>query len=277
MNIQEYILSGIIESYVLGLASPEERAEFESICASHPEVEKARDEFEATLENYFMNNSGAVKPASEIRDKIFAEINSATDGSQKRETIIAPLYPLQPIKTGWWRFVAAAAIILLLGSTAMNYYFFTQYKEYSNKYQELSASQIQMASANQAMQTKLQDYESAMNLMRNPAMAIIKMNSVPSSPSPNSLATIYWDTRNKDVYLLSNNLPPTVTDKQYQLWAIVDGKPVDAGLVDIKEGLSFIKMKNIPRAQAFAITLEKKGGSGVPTLTAMYVLGKVTG
>jgi anti-sigma-K factor RskA len=183
---------------------------------------------------------------------------------------------LQPIKTGWWRFVAAAAIVLLLGSTAMNYYFFTQYKEYSNKYQELSASQIQMASANQAMQTKLQDYESAMDLMKNPAMAIIKMNSIPASPSPNSLATVYWDTRNKDVYLLTNNLPATVTDKQYQLWAIVDGKPVDAGLVDIKEGLSFIKMKNIQRAQAFAITLEKKGGSEVPT-SAIYVLGKVTG
>jgi anti-sigma-K factor RskA len=35
-------------------------------------------------------------------------------------------------------------------------------------------------------------------------------------------------------------------------------------------------MKNIQRAQAFAITLEKKGGSEVPT-SAIYVLGKVTG
>ncbi|HLY69395.1 MAG TPA: anti-sigma factor [Puia sp.] len=277
MNIQDYILSGIIESYVLGIASPEDRAEFESVCASHPEVRKARDEFEATLEAYFMNHPGTIKPASELRDKIFAEINRTADDSPKRETIIAPIYPLQPVKRGWWRFVAAAAIILLLGSTVLNYYFFTQYKEYSIKYQELSSSQIQMASANQALQTKLQDYESAMNLMKNPAMAIIKMNSVPSSPSPNSLATVYWDTRNKDVYLLANNLPATVTDKQYQLWAIVDGKPVDAGLVEIKEGLSFIKMKNIQRAQAFAITLEKKGGSDAPTPAAMYVLGKVTG
>jgi len=34
-------------------------------------------------------------------------------------------------------------------------------------------------------------------------------------------------------------------------------------------------MKNIPKAQAFAITLEKKGGSVTPTLSAMYVMGKV--
>src|SRR5579871_6616192 len=86
--------------------------------------------------------------------------------------------------------LAVAAVLLLLFSTIMNYYFFTQYRKFSNKYEELASSQIQMASANQVLQTKLQDYESAMNMMKDPAMAIIKMNSVPTSPSPNSLATV---------------------------------------------------------------------------------------
>jgi anti-sigma-K factor RskA len=273
VNIQEYISSGIVESYVLGLAGSEERAEFEALCASHPEVRQARDDFEQSLENYVMKNSGALKPSPRVRDNVFAEINSSSGDSSKRTP--ATVYPLQPTRSSWWRFVSAASIFLLLGSTILNYYFFTQYREYSNKYEQLVSSQIETAAANQALQTKLQDYESALDLMKNPAMAVIKMSSVPTSPSPNSLATVYWDTRNKDVYLLANNLPATVTDKQYQLWAIVDGKPVDAGVVDIKEGLSFIKMKNIPKAQAFAITLEKKGGSNTPE-GAMYVLGKVT-
>jgi len=37
-----------------------------------------------------------------------------------------------------------------------------------------------------------------------------------------------------------------------------------------------VKMKNIAKAQAFAITLEKKGGSLSPNLQALYVLGKVS-
>ena len=61
--------------------------------------------------------------------------------------------------------------------------------------------------------------------------------------------------------------------KQYQLWAIVDGKPVDAGL--ITDCIGLCKMKRIDRAQAFAITLEKAGGSPTPTLTEMYVFGKI--
>jgi hypothetical protein len=50
VNIQEYISSGIIESYVLGLASDEERREFEQTCAQYPEVLAARIEFELAME-----------------------------------------------------------------------------------------------------------------------------------------------------------------------------------------------------------------------------------
>ncbi len=48
---------------------------------------------------------------------------------------------------------------------------------------------------------------------------------------------------------------------QYQLWAIVDNQPVDAGMLEMDKGHMMVKMKNIPRAQLFAITLEQEGGS----------------
>ena len=57
MNIQEYISSGIIESYVLGLASPEERTEFEQICAQYPELAEARNNFELALEEQAGKNA----------------------------------------------------------------------------------------------------------------------------------------------------------------------------------------------------------------------------
>ena len=120
-------------------------------------------------------------------------------------------------------------------------------------------------------------HENAINLMKNPLMAIVKMSGVPKSPDPSSMATVYWDTKSKEVYLLVNQLPKPVANKQYQLWAIVDGKPVDVGIFDSVEGLSFVKLKTIQKAEAFAITLEKKGGSATPDMEAMYVMGKVTG
>ena len=108
-------------------------------------------------------------------------------------------------------------------------------------------------------------------------MEIVKMPGIPTSPAPSSMATVYWNTESKEVYLLVNQLPMPVPDKQYQLWAIVDGHPVDAGVFDMDKNFSFVKLKTIPKAEAFAITLEKKGGSTTPSMDAMYVMGKVTG
>jgi anti-sigma-K factor RskA len=103
------------------------------------------------------------------------------------------------------------------------------------------------------------------------------MPGVATSPAPKSLATVYWNTESKEVYLLLNRLPAPVSNKQYQLWAIVNGHPVDAGIIEMESGVFFVKLKTIPKAEAFAITLEKKGGSSTPTMEAMYVMGKVTG
>jgi len=63
---------------------------------------------------------------------------------------------------------------------------------------------------------------------------------------------------------------------QYQLWGMVDGKPVDGGLITSKDGKTYSiqKMKTFGRAQAFAITLETEGGHPQPKGT-MYVMGNI--
>jgi anti-sigma-K factor RskA len=88
------------------------------------------------------------------------------------------------------------------------------------------------------------------------------------------MATVFWDKRSKDVYLMPNKLPAPSAGKQYQLWALINGKPVDAGVID-GNCTGLCKMKNIPNAQGFAITLENQGGSPVPTLTQLIVAGNV--
>jgi anti-sigma-K factor RskA len=268
VNVQEYISSGIVESYVLGLANPEDLAEFERMCAAHSEVRAARDAFERLLERRLMEE--AVLPPPSLKAKIFSQIQIETDKLPGNKN---PARPVPVIRPSWTRYAAAAAVVLLLGSVALNIYLLNQYKGSLARYDALVATQTQLAASNRALQTNLQDYQAAMDQIRNPQMAVIKMPGV--TANPNSLATVYWNTQTKDVYLLVNQLPRPSAEKQYQLWAIVDGKPVDAGIFDVDGGPSFVKLKNIQHAEAFAITLEKKGGSESPTMDAMYVMGKV--
>lgn len=57
MNIQEYISSGIIESYVLGLASAEERTDVQRMCEQYPEVLQVRITFEIAMEQQAMETA----------------------------------------------------------------------------------------------------------------------------------------------------------------------------------------------------------------------------
>jgi hypothetical protein len=50
VTINQYIESGIIEAYTLGLADHEERIEFESLLAEYPQLQQALFHFEVRVE-----------------------------------------------------------------------------------------------------------------------------------------------------------------------------------------------------------------------------------
>lgn len=254
MNIQEYISSGIVESYVLGLASGEERQTFEKMCAQYPEVLQAREAFELLIERQAMDN--AIAPDGELKNKILARIHS--------EDKVVPIYTAPVKRINWWKFAAAACLLLLAGSVYLNIYLANSNTRLSgdkkiieNKYENTLAELDTMKKDMQVLQ-------------QNPNVKMAQMKGM--DVSPQSYATVYWDTVTHDVYLMVNNLPVPASDKQYQLWALLDGKPVDLGVFDVKKEKLLIQAKNTRGAQAFAITLEKKGGSPSPQ-GVMYVKG----
>ena len=241
MNIKEYILSGIVESYVMGLASPEERAEFEQLCREYPELIEARTAFEIALEKQAMQN--AIAPPASVKETILATIKA-------------------PRRMNVWKLAAAACLILLAGSV---YLYLDLYNKNKKLKQEYSSTV-----------TRLNDIENDMHvMMENPSIKMASLKGTAMSPA--SYTTVYWDTASHDVWLLINNLPQPASDKQYQIWALLDGKPIDLGLIDnswfIGQKKLLLKARNVQQAQAFAITLESKGGNPTPK-GDMYVAGQ---
>ena len=86
-----------------------------------------------------------------------------------------------------------------------------------------------------------------------------------------------WNSVSKKVMVdvPSMKLPQHDEKHQYQLWALVNGKPVDMGVFDLpKADTAGVKeMKAIASAQGFAVTLEPTGGSINPTMDQMVVIG----
>jgi anti-sigma-K factor RskA len=113
-------------------------------------------------------------------------------------------------------------------------------------------------------------------MMAKPGMQPVVMQSIVKDHP--MAATFYWDKAKSEAYVSIQKLPPAPAGMQYQLWAIADGKPVDIGMLDndivAKGGMQKVT-KAVVSGQAFAISLEKAGGSPSPTPDKIYVMGKM--
>lgn len=258
MNVKEYISSGIIESYVMGLASETERQEFEANCVQYAEIAEARTAFEVVLEEQLLNDAVAVPGflKGQIEEKLkSSSVESALAESQEERT------PVRRI--GIWRWIAAASLILLAGSV---YWAISTNK----KYQDLQAKNSELETQVQQSTARLDTLKQEAEILQHSGMKMAALKGTANAPQ--AYATVYWDTTaSKDVYLMINNLPQSASDKQYQLWALLDGKPIDLGMIEIKQQRLLYRMKNVQNAQAFAITLEPKGGSDQPTTPPIAV------
>lgn len=264
MDIKAYIESGAIEAYVLGLASAEETAALELLRTQYAEVNNAIIAFEEQLENAAMAEA-EIPPAfigQQLNARLAGEFKTNGNGKVVEMKQSAAIKP-------FWKYVAAASVILLIGSAALNFYLYNRYQASDNRYTKLLAQQSTLIASNNVMNTKLNEMDETLKIITDPLMKPVSMPGVKAGE--NFRATVYWDTKTHDVYLLNSNLPRAPQGKQYQLWALVNGKPVDAGMMNCP---GICRMKNITKADAFAITLEDQGGSPVPHLENLYVLGK---
>ena len=72
-EIQQYINSGVLETYIVGAATPDEAQKIKYLQARYPEVQYALQQLETDFEN--MAKTMAITPPPVIWNKIEAEIN----------------------------------------------------------------------------------------------------------------------------------------------------------------------------------------------------------
>jgi anti-sigma-K factor RskA len=303
MNIQAYIESGILEEYVLGSVSPQEKQEVECMSHIYPEIKEELLRTESALEEYALKHQ--TSPPASLKESIFAQMNfdsvEEIDDTQADETTIGsadniiqletPTIIEQPVHTEepkiiadvfdrvetrevtpfWAKLAVAAAVLLGLfaGWSAV------QMTEYKGSNEQLAAEMNDVKTEMAGLKQGFDYNHSLAGLYSDPTYKVVKMAGLPKSPE--SAVSAFWNQQTNEVYVDVQKLPAAPAGKQYQLWTIVDGKPVDVGMLDNQFSGKVLKMKETkPGAVAFAITLEKTGGVPSPTMEEMYVMGKVS-
>jgi anti-sigma-K factor RskA len=256
MDINNYIASGIVEMYVMGICSPEEKTELELLRSQYPALHTAVIQFEKVFENNAVLTATQT-PGDATDEKILNSLQSL----HAPAPVIA-ITALQPVakKGRWLKPVAAAAIVLLGISGVYNY---SLYKK--NRAQEL-------ALAERSKITSLPDSDYA--VLRNPAITPVAMYGV--APYTLCRCTMYWDKKTNKVYIMIHHLIPSPPDKKYQLWATVNDKPVRVGMVHDEIRDHFIELGNVPAgATAFTVTLESIGNSTAPAAAETFLYGSI--
>ena len=133
-----------------------------------------------------------------------------------------------------------------------------------------------LRSRNTLLASNIGRYQEEMDLMADTTMKPVLMQTAQKGHP--MAATVYWSKSKSEAYLAINKLPPAPVGMQYQLWAIADGKPVDLGVIanNTANAQGVFKVdKTVTGGQAFAISLEKEGGSPTPNMQQIFVMGKV--
>jgi anti-sigma-K factor RskA len=266
LDTSEYISSGILESYVLDQLNDEDSAEVKVLALKYPEIQAEIAAIESTLEQYALKQAKTVP--SHVRETIAAQLKfnepqaiPVTYGYKKR---VIPLY---------WLLAASVALLISIGyNVVLN----DQLTDVKNELGTLEVDKQYFAGQFEAQKTAYDEAKKHLAIIAQNGNKTVILKGLENAP--NAIASIYWNQSSKEVYLNISEIPTPPEGKQYQLWAIVNGKPIDAGIFDLTADSNTAvlqKMKPIADAQAFAITLERKGGTKMPTLNAMYLLGNV--
>ncbi len=264
MTVTELLESGLIECYVLGSATAAEMQLVEEMVVKHPEIRLALEQAESAVIAYA--EAHAVAPRPELRETVLSAVLA------QNETPVIPIQtavqPSEALRTKF-RVWAIAASVLLVVSVGGNIWLAMRSTQATDQLAALEKEKAVIAEQNKTISQQLVQQTNEQKALQhdhdmaiNPQVRSMLLTGQKDFEQVSFLA--HWHKSEKFYCIHNEKLTPLPEGKQYQLWAIVNGKPVDAGVLPIDETVSIHQLPKLESAEAFAVTLEKMGGVQQP-------------
>ena len=280
MSVEEIISSGKLELYVAGSLPETEMREIAMYASQYPEVSTEIQKIEEMMVSYYAEQ-GEVLGEVEMNNNL-AKIFSI---NKNGETPVVAMQGRRGVIISLSRVAVAAMVGGLVLTTALAILMWSQQNSLRKEIADIKDSQQQLLAENAKYKEADDAYQKQMQIVQDIFAKRVEVKTVAYNPftkEPNTLTKegnfilLYWHPQTKKVLMMSANLPQLSADEQYQLWGMVDGKPVDAGVFEYTNNqfqASF--QKDITDAKAFAVSIEPKGGSKSPTISKVCMIGSL--
>jgi anti-sigma-K factor RskA len=280
MDLSEFVESGKLETYLMGVASPEEQEEVEKMSVEYPHIKAELASIESTLNDYAFEHS--VEPTPATKEKIWQEINRKVKERRDNRNWKNKNREYIKMRNDYrWAMAASLLILISLSSNIYLYQLYTSEKTVlSKQYQrQLGQDSLNLALVSQInavmdslthVRASYMEARDNLQVLNDPMYHTIELKGM--KPMPEGCAMVCWCPQSKELWFQSKKLTNPPAGMQYVLWAINKGKPINAGMITMGKGLH--KMNKVDDAQVFAVTLEKDGDNNAPH-GEMYLMGKI--
>jgi hypothetical protein len=258
MELQSFIQSGLLESYVLGQCTDEERLLVERMAREHPSVKTELAAIEAALEQYALGH--AIAPPTGLKERILQQLD--VPNQAPAEQPVAP--PGAAGSSG--RLFGYLSAFLAVTVLAFAYQLIALHTENTSLQNQLAV-----------LQKDFDDCSKRSDHNREIADLLFFHDSKPvelklkDSPKP-ALLVYNNKVRHETILELPGTDHPQ-PNKYWQAWAMIDGKPVSIGMVHVEKPGGWQVLEYKDNAAAFAVSEEDKP-EGNPTPTKVLMVGK---
>lgn len=249
MNKDVIHKNGLLELYLLGELNTSEQIQVERAINSDASLKADFEKLESNFEALALEN--AILPPKQVREDVLNLV------SQQK---VIPIKKSNSSKT--YLAIAASFAGLLLISTLW------LFNQFNNIQDELQTVQQQ----NATLQDDLNELNSNFALTTKWFNAINSVDArqyilAGNNLSPDAKVISYVNDKEKSVVINTEQLPKLPEDKDYQMWADVNGVMIDMGVISKTETLA--EMSYIDNAESLNITIEPAGGNDHPTVSQL--------
>lgn len=261
--------------YVLNALEPEERSDFEQMLEEATREQRDLYQEIRSAANQLAFNVEQAEAPGVVKQRILDQINDGDEEGSK-----APGGHISKDRKSngvdWGKLAIAASFALLLVTLSLIFYSFNLSGELKEREQIIDEQQARITE----LQEEVEQKEELLAILESREVDLVIMNGM--EVNPGGFGKVIWDPESQRALLQVSNLPAVPSDKDYQLWIIKNNQPISAGVFAVNDPArdNFFKIERLADnerpADAFAITMEPKGGMPQPT-GDMYLMGNMNG